>query len=115
MRVARQYSLKYKVELLRELDDVTERGGVGTILRREGLHSSLISKWRKQRDQGTLQASKGAKRGPKVDRAAAEVKRLREENERLKERLEIQEKLAVAQGKAFALLQSLSRESDNPK
>lgn len=115
VRVSRQYSLKYKTELLEELDKVNEHGGVGKILRREGVHSSLVSKWRKQRAEGTLQASNGTKRGPKANRGAAELKRLREENERLKERLATQERLAEAQGKAFALLQSLSRESDNQK
>jgi hypothetical protein len=115
VRVPRHFSAKYKLEILEEIDMATERGEVGKILRREGLYSSLITKWRQARAEGTLQASTGKKRGPKVDRVAAELKRLRVENERLKERLETQERLAEAQRNAFALLQSLSRESANTK
>ena len=85
------------------------------ILRREGLYSSLITHWRKQRDAGALEGLKGKKRGPAANPVAAELKRLRAENARLTERLGTAEELINAQGNAFALLQELSRKSDDKK
>jgi len=112
--VARRFSAKYKLQILRELDAVTERGGVGRVLRREGLYSSLITKWRQQRDEGGLEGLKGLPSGRRSDASKGELARLREENARLLERLEVAEELAEAQGKAFALLQRMSRKSDEP-
>lgn len=79
------------------------------------MYSSLISEWRKQRDRGALAALQGKQRGPKVDALAADNKRLREQNARLTQRLCTAEELIEAQGNAFALLQELSRESDEAK
>lgn len=108
----RTFSAKYKLEILAEIDAASERGEVGRILRREGLYSSLIATWRRQRDEGALEAMNAKKRGPKSDKLAAELKRLREQNARLEERLGTAEELVEAQGKAFALLQEMSRKSD---
>jgi len=77
----RQYTAEYKLRILRELDECTGKGEVGAILRREGLYSSLISKWR---EQGSLNGLGGQRRGPN----AAELARLQRENKRLKEKLE---------------------------
>lgn len=84
----RQHTAEYKLRILRELDGCTRKGEVGAILRREGLYSSLISKWREQREQGSLSGLGGQRRGPKVDPNAAELARLQGENQRLKEELE---------------------------
>lgn len=84
---------------------------VGRILRREGLYSSLITKWRQQRDEGALEGVSARKRGPKSDKLASEMKRLRSENARLEERLGHLEALVDAQGKVSALLQAMSRKS----
>ena len=54
--VPRRFSAKYKLEILAEIEAASEKGQVGRILRREGLYSSLISEWRKQRDRGALEA-----------------------------------------------------------
>jgi hypothetical protein len=51
----RSYRARYKVEILAEYDGL-DRDGKGALLRREGLYSSLISEWRKQRDKGALDA-----------------------------------------------------------
>lgn len=83
----RQHSAEYKLRLLRELDECAGKGEVGAILRREGLYSSLISKWREQREQGSLNGLSGQRRGPKVDPNAAELARLQRENKRLAEAL----------------------------
>src|SRR6266545_343523 len=69
-----------------------DRDGKGALLRREGLYTSLISEWRKQRDQGALQALAAAPGRPAADSRDQEVARLRRENARL------QADLAKAQG-----------------
>ena len=110
----RTFSAKYKLDILKEIDAATQRGEVGRILRREGLYSSLITTWRKQRDEGALTAMNN-KRGPASNKLTDEIKRLREHNARLEERLSTAEELVEAQGKAFALLQQMSRGSDDEK
>ena len=100
----RQFSAAYKLGVVEEADGSTERGAVGALLRREGLYSSQLSKWRQQRDRGELQRG-GKKRGRKADPARAEVVRLEQENERLRRDLaqarliiEVQKKLAEVLG-----------------
>ena len=84
----RQHTAEYKLRILGELDECTGKGEAGAILRREGLYSSLISKWREQREQGSLNGLGSQRRGPKIDPNAAELARLQRENKRLKEKLE---------------------------
>ncbi len=84
----------------------------GRDLRREDLYSSLISEWRKQRDQGALRGLADRKPGPAAtDPVRAELARLRAENAELRERVATQEELIGTQGKAFALLQQISAPS----
>ena len=113
--VPRRFDARYKLAILAEIEAATEKGQVGRILRREGLYSSLISEWRKQRDRGALAGLQGKARGPKVDRVAQENQRLRAQLAQLSERLETAEELISAQGNAFALLQAMSRKSDEAK
>ena len=98
----RRFSAAYKLQIVKEADACTERGNIGALLRREGLYSSQLSKWRQQREAGQL-ADK--KRGPKSDPVAAENERLRQENKRLRKELEkaqlvidVQKKLSQALG-----------------
>jgi len=79
----RHFSAEYKQRMLAEADACTERGQIGALLRREGLYSSHLDKWRKQRQQGALKALTSQKRGPKPDLQALETARLKRENERL--------------------------------
>ena len=113
--VPRKFSAKYKLQILAEVDAATERGEVGQIMRREGLYSSLLTTWRRQRDAGALELMNGKKRGPQANTLSAENKRLKEQIARLEERLDTAEELAEAQGKAFALLQEMSRKSEGEK
>jgi transposase len=110
-RSGRAYSAAYKQRILEELDAATEPGEQGRILRRERLYSSNIGRWRRQRDEAIRAGLSERKRGPKVDSVARENRQLREQVARLEERLRTAEELAEAQGKAFSLLQRLSRES----
>ena len=83
-------------------------GGVGAIMRREGLYSSALSDWRRRRAAGAFEAPSPAKRGPKTaepNPLAAELALSRRDNPRLKQRLkraeaiiEIQKKVAVLLG-----------------
>jgi transposase-like protein len=77
---------------------------VGALLRREGLYSSLVSKWREQREKGSLSGLAGQRRGPKVDPNVAELARLQRENQRLKEELERAELIIEVQKKVAQLV-----------
>lgn len=100
----RNFSAEYKLRILAEVDACTERGDVGALLRREGLYSSHLDKWRMQRQRGVLRALAPQKRGPKVDPQATEIARLRRENERLQARLEQAETIIEVQKKLSSLL-----------
>ncbi len=96
----RQFSADYKLRVLAEADRCSEPGEIGALLRREGLYSSHLSKWRQQRERGAL----GQQRGRKADPQTAELKRLQRENERLRSRLEWAEHIIEVQKKLAELL-----------
>lgn len=81
--VRRTFNAAYKAKILREAD-AAEPGTVAAMLRREGLYSSHLQKWRSEESRRVQEARK---RGPKTNALAAEVKRLREENARLEKKL----------------------------
>lgn len=113
-RVVRSYTAAYKLRILAELD-AAEPGERGKILRRERLYASIVSRWRQQRDAAVQEGLKERKRGPKVNAVTQQNRLLRDQNERLEARLRAAEELLEAQGKAFALLHSLSRKSAEMK
>lgn len=84
----RQFSAEYKLRILEEADQCQERGQIGALLRREGLYSSHLTRWRQQRSDGQLQGLTSKKRGRKPDGKTKEVEQLRQENERLRTQLE---------------------------
>ena len=100
----RQHSAEYKLRILREIDECKGSGEIGALLRREGLYSSLVSKWREQRERGSLTGLSGHRRGPKVDPNAVELVRLQRENKRLQEKLERAELIIDVQKKVARLL-----------
>jgi transposase-like protein len=101
----RQYTAQYKLRILEEVERCTERGQIGALLRREGLYSSHLSKWRRQRAEGQLQALSGQKRGRKAQEVGVEeLTRLQRENERLRARLEQAEMIIDVQKKLSRLL-----------
>lgn len=111
----RSYTPKYKLTVLAEIDAAETRGQIGEILRREGLYSSLISEWRKQRERGALEAMSGRRPGRKSDPVAAENVRLRQRVSKLEGDLATATELIEAQGKVSALLQQISRKSAEQK
>src|SRR5919109_3894994 len=84
----RQYSADYKLRILRELDECQGAGEVGALLRREGLYSSLVSKWREQRERGSLTGLLGQRRGPKGGSQALGIARFEREDKKVQEKLE---------------------------
>jgi transposase-like protein len=108
----RRFAAEYKLRILTEADACTRHGEIGALLRREGLYRSHLDKWREQRRRGVLQALAPQKRGPKPDPQAAEIVRLRRENERLHYRLQQAETIIDVQKKLSALLGLPTSEND---
>ena len=100
----RQYTAEYKLRMLREVEASKGTGEIGALLRREGLYSSLISKWRQQCDQGSLEGLGAHKRGPKAELQGVELARLKRENERLRKRLDRAELIIDVQKKVAQML-----------
>ena len=100
----RRFSAEYRLRIVREADSCTEPGEVGALLRREGLFSSLLTAWRRQRDEGALAGLRSKKRGPKAKAVDPRVKRLERENARLKRKLEQAETIIEIQKKVAGML-----------
>ena len=99
----RRHSAEYKLAILEEADRATEPGEVGALLRREGLYSSHLAAWRKQRREGTLAGPR--RRGRKTkDPLEIENEQLRKENARLVHRLGQAETIISVQKKLSRLL-----------
>ena len=109
-RGPRRYSARYKARILDEYEHL-DKAGKGALLRREGLYTSLISEWRKQRERGALEAlAKPAGRQP-ADPRDRELARLRRENERLSAELGKARTVLEVQGKLSALLEQFATDS----
>jgi len=106
----RQYSARYKLETLAEYDSL-DRDAKGALLRREGLYTSLLCEWRKQRDRGALQALDTKPGRPPVDPVERENARLRQRVQRLEGELDKARKVIEVQGKLSALLEDLATDS----
>lgn len=102
----RRFSASYKLRVLREADACSStKGELGALLRREGLYSSHLTHWRRQRDRGELDALQPRRRGrPPTDPAVKELARLRHENERLSQQLATAETIIEIQKKVAGLL-----------
>ena len=103
----RTFDATYRQRIVEEADRCVKLGQVGELLRREGLYSSQLSKWRRQRDAGVLDALSSKKRGRKSkswDSATEELERLRREKEELAERLRQAEAIIEVQKKVSELL-----------
>jgi transposase-like protein len=108
----RRFSLAYKQRILAEADRCSQRGELGALLRREGLYSSHLTRWRQQLQANKLQPRP---RGRQPDPQAAELTRLHRENERLKSQLERAELIIEAQKKLCQLLNLPPYLKDEPQ
>ena len=100
----RRFTAEYKLRILRKADACKGDGDVGALLRREGLYSSQLAAWRRQRDAIAKAGLKARKRGPKGKVVDPQVKQLKRENARLKRRLERVELMLTIQKKASEML-----------
>jgi transposase-like protein len=99
----RRFTAEYKARILDEADRCTEPGQVGELLRREGLYSSHLTNWRRQRETGLAPKQRG--RRPKSNKKEQqELERLRRENKRLAERLRQAETIIDVQKKVCEML-----------
>ena len=103
----RSYTAKYKAEILAEYDRL-DRDGKGALLRREGLYTSLLSEWRKQRDKGALEALGKTRGRPPADPVERENARLKEQVAKLQAELTTSRRVIEVQGKLSALLEQLA-------
>ncbi|HDH25194.1 MAG TPA: hypothetical protein ENH00_03230 [Actinobacteria bacterium] len=110
----RSYSARYKLEVLAEYEGL-DRDAKGSLLRREGLYTSLISEWRKQRDRGALAALAAKPGRVPVGPVERENVRLRRRVGRLEEELGTARRVIEVQGKLSALLGELATDSANAK
>ena len=100
----RRFTAEYKLRILREADACKRDGDLGALLRREGLYSSHLTTWRRQRDAIAKAGLKARKRGPKPKAVDPKVKRLERENARLMRQLEQAETIIDFQKKLSKLL-----------
>ena len=102
----RTFTAEYKERILSEADHAKGSGGVGALLRREALYSSLLTTWRRERASAVRLALAPQKRGPKSKRDPVqdENQKLRKDNARLTEQLRKAEIVIDVQKKVGALL-----------
>jgi transposase-like protein len=103
----RRFTAEYKLRILREADSQREPGAIGALLRREGLYSTHLSAWRRERDRGALDALRARRRGRKPDPAQGlrqQMAELTAEKDRLQERLRQAEAIIAAQKKLSEIL-----------
>jgi transposase-like protein len=100
----RRFAAEYKLRVLRQADACKEPGAIGGLLRREGLYSSHLVQWRRQREEAAQAQFKSRKRGPKPKLQDPRVKHLERETARLERRLKRAETIIEIQKKAAELL-----------
>jgi transposase len=108
----RIYTAEYKRRILAQADAATEKGDIARLLRREGIYSSTLTSWRRERESA-LQKAFSQKRGPepKSQPLVRENEELHRQNQRLEEELrkaeiiiEVQKKVAILLGKPLSLI-----------
>jgi transposase-like protein len=104
--VRRRFTAEYKERIVREAEGCTQPGQIGALLRREGLYSSHLDKWRRKLAQGGRAALMEAKRGRKPKRMPVEIENeaLRKRNARLERRLQQAETIIEIQKKVSEIL-----------
>jgi transposase len=103
----RQFSVAEKQRILTEADACQGAGEIGALLRREGIYSSYLTQWRREREAGQLGEQTAAKRGRARQAEATEASRLRQENEDLKAQLAQAELMIAAQKKLAHALENV--------
>ena len=103
----RRFTAEYKLNILHQADSCREAGSLGALLRREGLYSSHLTTWRRQREAGILSSLKPKQRGRRanpIHPLEVENEQLRKENNRLQKRLKQAELIIDIQKKISQML-----------
>jgi transposase-like protein len=100
----RRFTAEYKLRILREVERAKGAGEVGAILRREGLYSSHLVSWRRERDRVAKAGLAARQRGPKRKVEDPRVQQLERENAKLRRQLQRAEFLIEIQKKASEML-----------
>jgi transposase-like protein len=112
--VRRRFTAEYKRSILDQADAAQDSGAIGALMRREGLYSSHLGTWRRQRKQGELDALTPKKRGPKIVVSPlvkknrdlqADVARLTKKLKNAELIIEVQKKVAVLLGNPIPNIQ----------
>jgi transposase len=114
----RRFTADYKLRILREAESCQQPSQRGALLRREGLYSSHLTTWRRQAEQGTLQALSPRRRGPppsKPNPLQARMVALEKENQRLQHKLKQAETIIEAQKKIAEILYGSPEPKDGNK
>lgn len=109
-RGPRRFPAAYKAKILAEYDTL-DKAAKGALLRREGLYSSLLTEWRRQRDRGAEEALARPSGRQKADPKDIEIARLKHKAEKLESELTTARKVIEVQGKLSALLEELTTDS----
>ena len=111
----RRFTAKYKLEILEKADACTRPGEVGELLRREGLYTSHLTYWRKQRKDGALKEL-GQSRGRKpADSRDAQIASLTRRAERAEVELAKMKRVVEIQGNVSALLEEMLGTESAPR
>ena len=100
----RRFSAAYRLRILKAADACKKPGEVGALLRREGLYSSLLTNWRRQREAGALREMRERRRGPKPRSVDPRMTQLEAENRRLQRKLQRAETIITLQKKVAEIL-----------
>ena len=101
----RRFTAEYRLRILKQADACKRPGELGALLRREGLCSSHLANWRRQREQGALRDLRGRRRGPTPRPIDPRVKQLEAENRRLQRKLQRAETIIALQKKVAEILE----------
>ena len=111
----RKFTAKYKLEILEKADACTAPGEIGGLLRREGLYTSHLTYWRKQRKDGALREL-GQSRGRKpADNRDAQIASLTRRAERAEAELAKMKRVVEIQGNVSALLEEMLGTESAPR
>lgn len=103
----RRFTAEYKLRILKEAEACSRPGEIGALLRREGLYSGHLSKWRRQREAGALEALERPRGRKPADRREVELAELRRRAERAEAELAKARRVIEIQGNISALLEQM--------
>ena len=103
----RRFTIEYKQRIVTEVEQCSQPGEIGALLRREGLYSSTVQRWRRQLQESSLSSSK---KSTQKESPSQEIARLKRENDRLSEKLRQAELIIDVQKKVSEMIQTRSQE-----